>query len=221
MSDMALDTKNFIARRIAKDLKDGDVVNLGIGMPTFVSKHVPQGCRVLFQGENGVLGLGPPPMLFGDMDIFDAGAMPATIVPGAYFFDSATSFGLIRGGHVDLTVLGALQVDAEGNLANWMIPGGMVAGYGGAMDLITCAKKVIVAMEHTAKGEHKIFDKCSYPLTGAKCVTQIVTEMAVIDVTPEGLVLREIAEGRTVKEVQEATAAKLIIPDDIKVIDVS
>ena len=221
MKNMALDKKNFVAKRIAKDLKDGDVVNLGIGMPTFVAKHIPEGRHVLLQGENGVLGLGKPPMLFGDWDIYDAGAQPATVVPGAYFFDSATSFALIRGGHVDLTVLGALQVDSEGNLANWMVPEGMVAGYGGAMDLITCAKKVIVAMEHTAKGEPKIFDKCTFPLTGARCVDQIVTEMAVIDVTDDGLVLREIAEGLTVEDVQKATAAKLIIPDDLQIIDVT
>jgi len=209
--------KHFIAKRVSKELKDGDVVNLGIGLPTLVANYVPDGIKVWFQGENGVLGLGPEAsILNSDWDVFDAGGNWATIVPGASYFNSAESFGLIRGGHVDITVLGALQVDEEGNLANWMVPGKMMAGFGGAIDLVTCAKKVIVAMEHFGKGEAKILKQCTYPLTGKSCVDLIVTEKALIEVTKEGLVLREIAEGFTIKDVQDETEAKLIIPDEVK-----
>jgi acetate CoA/acetoacetate CoA-transferase beta subunit len=218
---MALDWRNFVARRVAMLFKDGDVVNLGIGLPTLIPNHIPAGLKVTLQGENGVLGLGPaPPLHEINKDVFDAGGAWATLNPGGSFFDSAVSFGLIRGGHVDITVLGALQVDREGNLANWMVPGKLMAGYGGAMDLITCAKKVIVAMEHTNKGDPKIFNKCSFPLTGAKCVDIIVTNMALIEVTDEGLVVREIAPDTTVEQLKAATEADLIIPDDVKVMTV-
>lgn len=218
---MALDWRNFVARRVAMMFKDGDVVNLGIGLPTIIPKHIPPGLKVTLQGENGVLGLGPPPALHEiDKDVFDAGGMWATLQPGGSFFDSAVSFGLIRGGHVDITVLGALQVDKEGNLANWMVPGKLMAGYGGAMDLITCAKTVIVAMEHTNKGDPKIFNKCNFPLTGAHCVNYIVTNMVLIEVTPEGLLVKEIAPNVTVEELKNATEADLIIPDNIPVMTV-
>lgn len=218
---MALDWRNFVARRVAMMFKDGDVVNLGIGLPTIIPKHIPPGLKVTLQGENGVLGLGPAPALHEiNKDVFDAGGAWATLQPGGSFFDSAVSFGLIRGGHVDITVLGALQVDAEGNLANWMVPGKLMAGYGGAMDLITCARKVIVAMEHTNKGDPKIFNKCNFPLTGARCVDYIVTNMVLIEVTPEGLLVKEIAPNVTVEELKNATEADLIIPDNIPVMTV-
>lgn len=208
--------QEFIAKRVAKELNDGDVVNLGIGMPTKVATHVPEGINVTFQSENGFLGLGPAPEEDQtDMCIVNAGGQPVTILPGGVFFDSATSFGIIRGGHVDATVLGALQVAENGDLANWMIPGKMVPGMGGAMDLVTGAKKVIVAMEHTNKGNHKILKECNLPLTAAGQVSMIVTEMGVMEVTDEGLVLTEINPEFTVEEVQEATGAKLIIADDL------
>lgn len=210
-------SRELIAKRVAKELKDGDVVNLGIGMPTMVANYIPQGMDITFQSENGFLGLGPAPAE-GKEDpmIVNAGGMPVTINPGGMFFDSSTSFMIIRGGHVDVTVLGALQVDEKGNLANWMIPGKMVPGMGGAMDLVVGAKRVIVAMEHTAKGAHKILKECTLPLTAAAQVNMIITEMGVMEVTPEGIVLREIAEGVTVEQIQEATEAKLIIPADLK-----
>jgi acetate CoA/acetoacetate CoA-transferase beta subunit len=218
---MALDWRNFVARRVAMLFEDGDVVNLGIGLPTLIPNHIPEGLKVTFQGENGVLGLGPAPALQDiDKDVFDASGAWATLKPGGYFFDSATSFGLIRGGHVDITVLGALQVDAEGNLANWIVPGKLVAGYGGAMDLITCAKKVIVAMEHTNKGEPKVFNKCNFPLTGPRCVNTIVTNLALIEVTDKGLVVKEIAPDTTIEQLKNATEADLIIPNDVKVMTV-
>ncbi|CAK7049291.1 CoA transferase subunit B [Tissierella carlieri] len=211
-----MDKKEFIARRVAKELKDGDVVNLGIGLPTMVANHVPENMTVFFQSENGFIGLGPAPEE-GKEDpyIVNAGAQCVTILPGGIFFDSATSFGIIRGGHVDMTVLGALQVDEKGNLANWMIPGKMVPGMGGAMDLVTGAKKVIVAMEHTVKGSHKILKECNLPLTAAGEVNLIITEMGVIEVTKEGLVLKEINPEFTVEEVQAATEAKLIISENL------
>ncbi|OZV13407.1 succinyl-CoA--3-ketoacid-CoA transferase [Tissierella sp. P1] len=211
-----MDKKEFIARRVAKELKDGDVVNLGIGLPTMVANHVPENMTVFFQSENGFIGLGPAPEE-GKEDpyIVNAGAQCVTILPGGIFFDSATSFGIIRGGHVDMTVLGALQVDEKGNLANWMIPGKMVPGMGGAMDLVTGAKKVIVAMEHTIKGSHKILKECNLPLTAAGEVNLIITEMGVIEVTKEGLVLKEINPEFTVEEVQAATEAKLIISENL------
>lgn len=209
--------KQFIAKRVAQELKDGDVVNLGIGLPTAVANYVPEGIEVLFQSENGFIGLGPAPEEGKeDKDIVNAGGQYVTILPGGAFFDSATSFGIIRGGHVDITVLGALQVDEEGNLANWMIPGKMVPGMGGAMDLVVGAKKVIIAMEHTVKGNHKILKRCNLPLTAVGVVDMIVTEMGVMEVTQDGLVLKEINPEYTVEQVQEATEAQLTIPKDIK-----
>ncbi len=208
--------KEFIAKRVAKELKDGDIVNLGIGLPTMVANFVPEDMNVFFQSENGFIGLGPAPEEGKeDKDIVNAGGQFVTILPGGVFFDSATSFGIIRGGHVDITVLGALQVDEEGNLANWMIPGKMVPGMGGAMDLVVGAKKVIIAMEHTVKGKHKILKKCNLPLTAAKEVDMIITEMGVMEVTDKGLVLKEINPEFTVEEVKEATEAELIIDKNL------
>ncbi len=208
--------REVIVKRIANELKDGELVNLGIGMPTLVANYIPEGIDILLHSENGFVGLGPSPKLGEeDKDIVNAGSQPATHVEGAAFFDSAMSFTIIRGGHLDVTVLGALQVDQEGNLANWMIPGKMVPGMGGAMDLVVGAKKVIVAMEHTAKGETKILKKCSLPLTAAGQVDMIVTEMGVMKVTPKGLVLTELAPETTVEEVIAATEAELIIPEDL------
>lgn len=208
--------QEFIARRVAKELKDGDVVNLGIGMPTRVANYVPEGINVFFQSENGFLGLGPVPVEgHEDPRIVNAGAQCVTILPGGIFFDSATSFGIIRGGHVDITVLGALQVAENGDLANWMIPGKMVPGMGGAMDLVTGAKKTIVAMEHTVKGNHKILKECNLPLTAAGQVNMIVTEMGVMEVTDKGLVLTEINPRFTLEEVQAATEAKLIVGENL------
>ncbi|GAB1433196.1 3-oxoacid CoA-transferase subunit B [Spirochaetota bacterium] len=207
-----MDLKSFIAKRVAKEFKDGNLVNLGIGLPTLVANYVPENINVIFQSENGFIGLGPAPEPDKlDPAITNAGGIPVTVKAGAAFFDSATSFGIIRGGHVDYTVLGALQVDEKGNIANYMIPGKMVPGMGGAMDLLTGAKKVIVAMEHTAKGSIKILKKCNLPLTAINAVDLIVTEMGVIEVTPEGLVLKEINPEYTVEQVQAATEAKLII----------
>lgn len=210
--------RELIAKRIAKELKDGDIVNLGIGMPTMVANYVNEGKEVIFQSENGFVGLGPKPEEGKeDPDLTNAGGQPVTIFPGGAFFDSATSFAIIRGGHVDATVLGALQVDEKGNLANWMIPGKLVPGMGGAMDLTVGAKKVIIAMEHTSKkGDPKILKECTLPLTAKGEVDLIVTEMGVIEVTDKGLVLKEINPDFTVEEVQEKTEAELIIPDDLK-----
>lgn len=210
-------SRELIIKRVAKELHDGDVVNLGIGMPTMVANYIPEGMDITLQSENGFLGLGPAPAE-GEEDpmIVNAGGMPVTIQPGGMFFDSSTSFMIIRGGHVDITVLGALQVDEKGNLANWMIPGKMVPGMGGAMDLVVGAKKVIVAMEHTAKGSHKILKECTLPLTAAAQVNLIITEMGVMEVTPEGLVLRELAENVSLDQIKEATGAELIIPSDLK-----
>jgi len=211
-----MDSKNLIAKRIAKELKHGDVVNLGIGIPTLVANHLPKDFEVIFQSENGVLGSGPAPEPGNeDGEITNAGGFPITVVPGASFFDSATSFGIIRGGHVDLTVLGALQVDEQGNLASWMVPGKKLSGMGGAMDLVVGAKKVIIAMEHTAKGTHKILSRCEYPLTAVKVVDMIVTEMGVMEITPDGIVLREINPAYTLEEVQAATGAQLIVSDPL------
>lgn len=210
-----------IARRVALELSDGMVVNLGIGMPTFVANFVAEGTDVLFQSENGFVGLGPAPSPENiDPCITNAGAQPVTILPGGACFDSAMSFAIIRGGHVDVTVLGALEVDEKGNLANWMVPGKIVPGMGGAMDLTVGAKRVIIAMEHTAKGNPKILPLCTLPLTAKEQVDLIVTDMAVIEVTTEGLVLREIAPDTTVDEVIAATAAKLIIPAEVIVMAV-
>lgn len=202
--------QNNIARRAAQELKDGQLVNLGIGLPTRVVNFLPEGVDVLLHSENGFVGLGPPPEEI-DPTIVNAGGQPVSIRPEGCFFDSATSFGIIRGGHLDVTILGALQVDGQGNIANYMIPGKMVPGMGGAMDLLTGAKRVIVAMEHTAKGAPKILKACTLPLTAPKAVHLIITEMAVMEVTEEGLVLTEVAEGHTLEEVLAATEAELIV----------
>lgn len=208
--------REVIAKRAALELKDGDVVNLGIGLPTFVPNYVPCGVKVVLQSENGLLGMGPEPEKGEENpELINAGGGYITAKPGASSFDSSTSFGIIRGGHVDVTILGALQVDEKGNLANWMIPGKKTPGMGGAMDLLVGAKKVILAMEHTAKGAHKIMKECTLPLTAAGQVNLIITEMGVMEVTPEGIVLREINPEFTVEEVQAATEAKLIIAADI------
>lgn len=204
--------QNYIASRVAKELSDGDIVNLGIGLPTRVANFIPENIEVILQSENGFLGLGPTPTADNyDPSIINAGGQPVTILPGGCFFDSATSFGIIRGGHIDVSVLGALQVDEKGNIANYMIPGKMVPGMGGAMDLVTGAKKVIVAMEHTAKGAHKILKECSLPLTAVNAVDLIITEMGVIKVTAEGLKLIEINPKYTVEDIKAATEASLII----------
>lgn len=209
--------KEVIAKRVAQELKDGDAVNLGIGLPTLVANYIPEGVEIMLQSENGFLGLGPAPAPGEeDPELTNAGGMPVSIVPGGMYFDSAMSFAVIRGGHIQATVLGALQVDEKGNLANWMVPGKLVPGMGGAMDLVGGAKRVIVAMNHTAKGEKKILKACNLPLTAAGKVSMIVTEMAVMEVTPEGLVLREVHPEFTVEEVVEATEATLIIPADLK-----
>ena len=216
-----MDSKEFIARRIAKELKDGDVVNLGIGLPTMVANFIPEGVNVILQSENGFIGLGQAPEAGKeDKDIVNAGGQFVTINKSGSYFDSATSFGIIRGGHVHATVLGALQVDEKGNLANHMIPGKMVPGMGGAMDLVSGAKRVIIAMTHTAKGEPKILKKCRLPLTAVGKVSLIVTEMAVIEVIPKGLILKEIAPGVTIEDVLKGTEADLIIDDNLKIIEV-
>ncbi|SDY67414.1 butyryl-CoA:acetoacetate CoA-transferase beta subunit [Proteiniborus ethanoligenes] len=213
--------REVIAKRVAQELKDGDVVNLGIGLPTMVANYVPEGMDVTFQSENGFVGLGPAPEEGKeDKDLVNAGGQHVTINPGGAFFDSSMSFSIIRGGHVDITVLGALQVDQKGNLANWMIPGKMVPGMGGAMDLVVGAKKVIVAMEHTAKGKAKILKECKLPLTAAGEVDMIITEMAVIQVSKDGLFLTEIGPETTVEEVIRLTEAELTVSEMLKVMDV-
>jgi acetate CoA/acetoacetate CoA-transferase beta subunit len=214
--------KELIIRRVAKEFRNNDIVNLGIGMPTMATDYIPEGINVIVQSENGFLGMGPKPKeAEQDWHLVDAGGKPATIIPGGSCFDSALSFSMIRGGHIDKTVLGALQVDEHGNLANWMIPGKLLPGMGGAMDLVVGAKKVIIAMEHTTKdGQPKILKQCNLPLTACKEVDLIITNMAVIEVTPEGLVLKEIAPGLTIEDVQNATEPQLIIAEDLKVIEV-
>ena len=209
--------KSTIAARVAKELKDGDVVNLGIGIPTMVPNFLPEGVKLTLHAELGCVGAGPKPAE-GEEDYYvvDAGGQPSSCTLGGSFIDSATSFCIIRGGHVDATILGCLECDEEGNMSNWIIPGKKCPGMGGAMDLVVGAKKVIVAMEHTAKGAHKILKKCKLPLTAQKVVSMIITEMGVIDVTPNGLVLKEINPEFTVEQVQEATEATLIVSPDLK-----
>jgi len=212
-----MDAKVVIAKRVAEFLKDGDVVNLGIGLPTMVANYIPEGMDITFQSENGFLGLGSAPEAGQeDWELVNAGGMPSSILPGGMFFDSATSFGIIRGGHVDATVLGAMEVDQNGNLANWKIPGKMVPGMGGAMDLVVGANSVIVAMLHTQKGKAKILKHCTLPLTAKEQVNLIVTEMAVIRVTKKGLVLEELGPDATVEDVIAATEADLIVSPTIK-----
>lgn len=213
--------REYIAKRVAKELKDGYVVNLGIGLPTSVVNYISKEINVTFHSENGVIGIGPSPENSSvDKNLINAGGSYATVFPGAQFFDSCTSFGMIRGGHVNVTVLGALQVDQEGNLANWMVPGKKVPGMGGAMDLVVGAKEVIIAMEHTAGGKLKILKKCNLPLTAANEVNLIITEKGVMRVTERGLVLEEISPYSTIDDIKVSTEADLIISQDLKVLSI-
>lgn len=207
--------KRFIAKRVAMEFRDGDVVNLGIGLPTLIPEYLPDNLNVTLQAENGTIGAASPPNPV-DPYISNAGGKPSGIICGGSFIDSATSFGLIRGGHVDLTVLGALEVDEKGNIANWIVPGKMVSGMGGAMDLVVGAKRVIVAMLHTNKDVHKILKNCSLPLTAISCVDLIITEMGVMEITPMGILLKEWNPEYSLDEIQAATGARLLLSEDLK-----
>ncbi|RQD71211.1 MAG: CoA transferase subunit B [Tindallia sp. MSAO_Bac2] len=212
-----MNVREKIAKRVAQMLQNGDVVNLGIGLPTLVANYIPENIEVTLQSENGFVGMGPDPLNGQtDLDTVNASGLPATIMTGGSYFDSATSFGMIRGGHVDATILGAHQVDQEGNLANWKLPGKPVYGMGGAMDLVAGAKRVIIAMEHTVKGEPKIKQKCTYPLTAKRAVNTIVTDKCIFEITPGGMVLIELASGVTVDDVREITEADFFLHKDLK-----
>ena len=212
--------RDQIAQRIAQEVQDGFVVNLGIGIPTLVSNFIPKDIHVLFHSENGLLGLGPFPYVGEeDADLINAGKQTVTAVKGSSFFSSANSFAMIRGGHIDLSVLGALQIDQGGSLANWMVPGKMVKGMGGAMDLVAGAKRVVLAMQHVdKKGQSKLLTKCTLPLTGVACVHRVVTDYAVIDIEPEGFVLKEIVEGTSPAEIKKITEAPLKVDNSVKTI---
>ena len=213
--------RSIIANRVAQELKDGDVVNLGIGLPTEVVNYIPENINIILQSENGILGMGQTPEVgTEDLNITNAGGNYVSVKSGGMFFDSLMSFSIIRGGHVNATVLGALEVDEEGNLANWMVPGKMVPGMGGAMDLVVGSKLVIVAMEHTAKGNKKILKRCALPLTAEKQVDIIITEKGVMEITSEGIVLKELFSTSSLEDIKENTEANLIIPDNLKMVNV-